>query len=102
MAPSIDRFVRCVAVLTGPLARMLLPSVAFVAVDGVSVGRRSLVVLPASDNTDGGRAVTLGVPKMEDSRREAGTLAAEAGVLPAVPRTPMRRLSYTILSARIQ
>ena len=36
---------------------------------------------------------TLGVAKIEDSRRLAGILAADAGVPVAVPRTLMRLLS---------
>ena len=99
IAPSIERFVVCVVV---PFVRILLPKVGLVAVEGASLRRRSLVVLPVSDSTEGGLDATVGVPNMEDSRRCAGTFAVEAGVPPAVPRTPMRRFSYNTLSVHYQ
>ena len=94
MAPSTVRFdVLALRELAGPLARMLLPRAGFVRV-GVWLRRRSLTTLSVSDRTEGGRVpTTLGVAKMEDSRRLAGILAADAGVPPAVPRTVMRLLS---------
>ena len=98
IAPSTERFVACVAVR--PFVRTLRPRVGLDAVEGVSLVRRSFVVLPVSESTEGGREPTLGVPKMDDSRREAGTLAVEAGVEPAVLRTLMRLLSCTAVSAR--
>ena len=94
IAPSRVRFdVLAPRALMGPLARTLLPRADFVSVEGVWLSRRSLM-LSVSDRAEGGRVpTTLGVAKMEDSRRLAGILAADAGVPPAVPRTVMRLLS---------
>ena len=77
------------------LTRALLPRAVFAAAttpaDGGSLSLRrvvSLVTLPASERTEGGRGATLGVPKMDDSRRELGTGAfvAVAGVFAVLPR----------------
>lgn len=66
LAPSRDRFPASVDTVA-PLARTLLPNADLVA--DVSA-LRSFTVLPASDMADGGLdPATLGVPKMEDSRR---------------------------------
>ncbi len=82
--PSMVFFVLCAA---DPLARTL----SLAATDGGSLNLRSLAVLPVSDSEDGGR-VTLGVPKMDDSRRK-GILAAGAGVAPTDGRVPTRRFN---------
>lgn len=57
-------------VLAEPLGRTLPPNVDLVAVEGVSLMRRSFATLPVSESAEGGREpATLGVPKMDDSRR---------------------------------
>lgn len=69
IAPSRERFAACVGALI-PLVRALLTRAALVIVDGVSVDLRSLPVPTVSERADDGRdPPTLGVPKMEDSRR---------------------------------
>lgn len=99
--PSRDRFFTApvvdAEVLAVLLTRTLLPRVDFVAVDGASLMRRSLMTLPVSERAEGGRdPPTAGVPKIDDSRRLLGwTLAVDAGVLPAVPRTLRRLFSYS-------
>jgi len=79
IVPSSDRFLTVVAVDAAPFARTLRVSAGFTvegvstplpfSVDGVSANL-PFVVLPVSDSTEDGRnPFTLGVPKMEDSRR---------------------------------
>lgn len=95
IAPSTDRLAVCPAA-GGPFARTLRPSVDFVRDEGTSLNRRSFAVLPESESTDGGREETVGVPKIEDSRRAAGTFAVEAGVeVVVLLRTLMRLFSCT-------
>lgn len=100
MAPSMERFLTVeVVVAAAPFARTLRASVAF-TVDGVSIAlpfiaTGVLVALLASDRTeDGLDPMTLGVPKMDDSRRWGGTFDDAAGVALVAPRTLMRRLSW--------
>lgn len=75
MAPSMERFLTVeVVVAAGPLVRTLRVIAAF-TVEGVSAAlpfiiAGVLVALLASDKTDDGLdPMTLGVPKMDDSRR---------------------------------
>lgn len=96
--PSIDRLRTVEVVAMVPFARTLRVRAAF-TVEGVSISlpfcaAGVLVALLVSDKTDDGlEPITLGVPKMDDSRRWGGTFDDEAGVALAAPRTLMRRLS---------
>jgi hypothetical protein len=56
--------------------------------------------VPASEITDGGREPILGVVKTAESRRWCPIFEGCAGVDPAVPRTPMRRLSCSTENIR--
>lgn len=71
-----------------PFGRTLLASDRRGAVDKESPGLRSFVVLLTSDRAEGGRA-TLGVPKIELSRREDGF---GAGVAPTAILAPVESL----------
>jgi len=88
--PSIRFTAFVTADIVGPLTRTLFASVFMVLkVSAVfSFPTFPTLSFELSDRAEGGR-ITVGVLKMDDSRLwEAG-----AGVLPAVPRTPILRFS---------
>ena len=87
----IEPSIRLTAFVTtdvgGPLTRILFASV-FMVLRVSAVFSFPAPSFELSDRAEGGR-ITVGVLKIEDSRLwEAG-----AGVLPAVPLTPILRLS---------
>jgi hypothetical protein len=84
MDPSVPRGCLSVGVMSEMLMRTLLPSA---ETRGVSEGPS------VSDVVDNGRG-SPGVVKMDESRRWCPLFDDGAGVVPAVPRTPIRLFSF--------